>query len=65
MSGSTMMNFEALAAGPVQREPYSYLMAENVVTPEQAAQIRADYPAINEPGYLPLSSWSARAPSRR
>ncbi|GGH06554.1 hypothetical protein GCM10007420_23900 [Glycocaulis albus] len=55
MSGSTLMNFDALAAGPVQHQPYTYLMAEDVVTAEQAAQIRADYPAINEPGYLPLS----------
>ncbi|AZU04663.1 hypothetical protein X907_2142 [Glycocaulis alkaliphilus] len=55
MSATTLMNFEALASGPVQHQPYTYLMAENVVTPEQAAQIRADYPGINEPGYLPLS----------
>ncbi|MGY6533694.1 2OG-Fe(II) oxygenase [Glycocaulis sp.] len=55
MSGSTLVNFDALAAGPVQKTPYTFLMAENVVTAGEAAQIRADYPAINEPGYLPLS----------
>ncbi|MTI44103.1 2OG-Fe(II) oxygenase [Roseibium hamelinense] len=35
------------------------MVGESVVTPEQAADIRRDYPDIQETGYLPLSKLEA------
>lgn len=50
-----VMNFSALRAAPVAREPYAYFIAEGVLTSPEAADIRRDYPAISKAGYLPLS----------
>ncbi|MDX5593324.1 2OG-Fe(II) oxygenase [Pseudovibrio sp. SPO723] len=54
-----MLNFDALRASSTRTTPYRYLVGEGVLTKEQAADIRRDYPDINEPGYLPLSKLEA------
>ncbi len=50
-----MLNFAALREAPVAHEPYDYFVAHGALSREQAAEIRRDYPAIDRPGYLPLS----------
>ena len=50
-----MINFDALRAAEVQAAPYTHFSAENVITNEQAADIRRDYPDITKSGYLPLT----------
>lgn len=54
MSGG-LLDFERLAAAPTHRDPYTYICADAVISGEAARQVRADYPAIDRPGYLPLS----------
>ena len=54
------LNFEQLEAAAPKTEPYNYVLADQVVTAEQAADIRRDYPAIDRPGYLPLSKLEAK-----
>ncbi len=50
-----MINFDAIRAAEVRQSPFTFLMGENVVSPEQGAKIRRDYPDIKKTGYLPLS----------
>jgi hypothetical protein len=50
-----MLNFNALRAATPQTDPYNFFHAEGALTGAQAADIRRDYPAINKPGYLPLT----------
>jgi hypothetical protein len=54
-----MLNFDALRDAPVAHEPYDYFVAHGALTREEAADIRRDYPAIDRPGYLPLSKLQA------
>jgi len=46
----TYLNLEALAATPVVREPFDYLILKNFVRPGQAEAIGRDYPRIDKPG---------------
>jgi len=55
----TYFNFDAVRAAPVTREPFSFFLAEGALTQEQAAEVRADYPDIRKPGYLPLTQFKA------
>ena len=55
----SFLEFERLEAGVSSTEPYTHLLAEDVVSAEQAAEVRRDYPAIDRPGYLPLSKLDA------
>jgi hypothetical protein len=50
----TYLNLEALAATPVVREPFDYLIVQDFVRPDQAAAIGRDYPAIDKPGSFTL-----------
>ncbi|MFS8181328.1 2OG-Fe(II) oxygenase [Pseudovibrio denitrificans] len=50
-----MINFDALRASNTRTRPFQYMVGENVLTKEQAADIRRDYPEIKQTGYLPLS----------
>ncbi|MHA6289452.1 2OG-Fe(II) oxygenase [Maricaulis sp. CAU 1757] len=54
-----LLDFGALREAPVKREPYSYFVAGGALSTDEAAQVRADYPEINKPGYLPLSKLAA------
>lgn len=57
MSGG-LLNFDQLAAAPTQHAPYTYICTDAVISAEDAARVREDYPAIDRPGYLPLSKLS-------
>ncbi len=51
-----MIDFNALKAARVHTSPYAYLLADRVLSQDQAARIRKDYPPeIKKPGFLPLS----------
>ena len=50
-----MLNFEALRAARTRTEPFTYIVAEGALSLDEAAGVRADYPAIAKTGYLPLS----------
>ena len=50
-----MLNFEALNRAPVVHEPFHFLIAENVVTDDEAPGIRRDFPRISSTGSFPLS----------
>ena len=50
-----MLNFDALAAGETRTAPFTYMVASGVVSDDEAASVRADYPPIFKTGYLPLS----------
>jgi SM-20-related protein len=49
------MDFDRLASAQTQREPYTFICTDGVVSEDAAADIRRDFPAIDRPGYLPLS----------
>ncbi|ADM09051.1 hypothetical protein PB2503_04882 [Parvularcula bermudensis HTCC2503] len=55
-----MLNFAALRAAETRHDPFTYIVAEGTLSREEAAAIRADYPAIEKTGYLPLSKLEAR-----
>lgn len=55
-----MLNLDALKDARTRAEPFTYVVAEGALTPEQAASIRADYPVIDRTGYLPLSQLAER-----
>jgi SM-20-related protein len=50
-----MLNFEALRNAIPQTDPYNFFHIDGTLTSAQADAVRRDYPAINKPGYLPLS----------
>lgn len=50
-----MLNFDALASARTRTEPFTYVVASGVLTGNDAAGVRADYPAIEKTGYLPLT----------
>lgn len=55
-----MLNFDILAAAQTRTAPFTYLVAEGCLTPEAAATVRQDYPAIDKTGYLPLTQLEQR-----
>ncbi|WP_203294557.1 2OG-Fe(II) oxygenase family protein [Maricaulis parjimensis] len=60
-----MMDFDALRSARLRTEPYNYFVAEGALTSDEAADVRRDYPAINKPGYLPLSKLEATGEFQR
>lgn len=54
-----MLNFDALSAAETRTAPFTYLVASGALEHDQAAAVRADYPAIEKTGYLPLSKLDA------
>lgn len=60
-----MLDFAALRAATLRTQPYNYFVAEGALTAEEAADVRRDYPAINKPGYLPLSKLEATGEFKR
>lgn len=50
----SLLDMDALAAEPLARDPYDYLVVKGFVRPEAAAAIRADYPVITKPGSFAL-----------
>lgn len=54
------LHFAALRAAQVHHQPFDFFLAERAVTPSQAAAVRADYPDIRKPGYLPVSQFEPK-----
>ncbi len=50
-----MLNFDALKTAPVAREPFNYLIADDVVPPDAKRTLGRDFPHIANPGSFPLS----------
>ncbi len=55
-----MLNFDAIAQAETRTKPFTYISATGALEQEDAAAVRADYPAITKTGYLPLSKLEAR-----
>ena len=47
-----VLNAAAVAAGAVHTEPFRYITCQNVLTPENAAAIRRDFPQTSSVGFL-------------
>ncbi len=55
-----MLNFDALREARTRTEPFTYIVAENTLTDDEAEGVRDDYPEITKTGYLPLSKLEAK-----
>jgi SM-20-related protein len=53
-----MLNFDAVRAAPVVRDPFTYLIADGAVPASAAGAIDADFPRITSTGSFPLSELS-------
>lgn len=49
-----LLDLDALAAEPLVRQPYDYLVLKNFVRPEAAAAVGADYPTVSKAGSFAL-----------
>jgi hypothetical protein len=49
-----MINYAALDAAQLQRDPFDYLIVPNFLTPEVVARVNPDYPAITGPANFKL-----------
>jgi SM-20-related protein len=47
-------NLAALAAAPLQRDPYPYVIVPGFIKSDALAAIEQDYPAVGKPGSFPL-----------
>lgn len=54
-----MIDFSALRQSEVRTHPYRYMVGSGTLSPQQAADIRTDYPDIKDSGFLPLSELTA------
>jgi hypothetical protein len=54
------LDIKALGAAPLVREPFEYVIVENFIAPAFAAEIGADYPAIERPGSFALDDVAVR-----
>lgn len=55
-----MIDFNALEAADVYTEPFRFMTATGALSRDQAGAVRADYPAIDKSGYLPLARLDAK-----
>ena len=51
-----LINFAALARAPLAREPFTFTVAPDLISPDAAAAIRADFPVIADSGLLPVEA---------
>jgi SM-20-related protein len=51
----SLLDLDALAAAPLVRDPYDYLVLRNFVRPEAADAIGADYPTVTKAGSFALN----------
>jgi hypothetical protein len=50
-----LLNLAALRAAPVTTEPFSFFLAESVLTKSDLRQVSTDFPPVDRPGVFPLS----------
>jgi SM-20-related protein len=60
-----VLDFSVLRGAPVRNAPYNYFIAEGALTSDESAAVRADYPEIDKPGYLPLSKLESSGDFKR
>ncbi len=51
-----MIDFDAIAAAELAREPFQFFAVPDVINAADLAAISADFPAIGKPGIFPLSA---------
>jgi len=51
-----LLNVDALRAAPLATEPFLYSVVSNFIAADQAEAVRADFPAIDYPGLLPVEA---------
>jgi hypothetical protein len=56
----TLIDYDALKRAPLAVEPFTYTVAPDLVAPENAAAIRADFPVIPDSGLLPVEATAPR-----
>lgn len=49
-----MIEFERIKGAEVVRQPFSYFLADGVLSETSLGQIKADFPSISQPGVFPL-----------
>ena len=60
-----LLDFDALRRATLRTEPFNYFVAEAALSDTESADVRRDYPAIDKPGYLPLSKLEATGEFKR
>jgi SM-20-related protein len=50
----SVLDLNRLAAAPLVREPFDFVVVEGFLRREEAAAIAADFPAVSRPGSFPL-----------
>jgi hypothetical protein len=58
------LDLNALARAPLTREPFVFTVAPDLISPENAAKVRADFPAIADSGLLPVEATRPRGAFR-
>jgi hypothetical protein len=53
-----LLDLDSLARAPLAREPFLYTVVPNFIRKADAAAIREDFPAIEDPGLLPVEATS-------
>jgi hypothetical protein len=49
------LDLDAIAATPVEAEPFAHMLVDQAIAPQSAGRIGADYPAIDKPGSFALA----------
>ena len=52
------LDLDQLQNARVQREPFDYMVVHDIVSPAALAEIRADFPSVQQPGLFPLAEVS-------
>ncbi len=58
------LDLEALARAPLSREPFTFTVAPDLISPANAAAVRADFPEIADSGLLPVEATAPRGAFR-
>lgn len=54
----TLLNFERIRNAALRRDPYPYMVVEDVIDTDAIASVIRDFPAIDFPGSIPVSEVS-------
>lgn len=59
-AGTSLLQLNHIAAAPVMRDPYPYLVAHNVLSKDLLTRLYADFPAIEKPGFFPVGTMARK-----
>lgn len=51
----TLLNFERIRSAALKRDPYPYMVVEDVINTDAVASVVRDFPTIDFPGSIPVS----------